>query len=198
MFVGVHQISDVTTYALVAILLVGPFIAWPRRRNTLTGWHTAMGWFLMPLVALGPVTAVMMMLHIGSGARGGGPPKGEGGPRGRGGQESGAPVADFIETAHQKGVDLHGLRAAARQGQGVLLTVASTQGLRYHAVSKAGAVGEAKPAPSAIRQLHEGTWAGAVSGSVSLLSAVGLAAMLVTGAWSWLRKALRKNKKKRV
>jgi sulfite reductase (NADPH) flavoprotein alpha-component len=194
LFVGIHQLSDVATYALVAVLLLGPFIAWPRRRNTLMGWHTAMGWFLLPFSALGPITAVMLMLHIGSGPRGGGGgPKGEGR---RGGGEASAPIADFIQSALQHGTDLRSLRAVAKQGQNTLLTVVTPQGLQYHQVSRNGSVAEAKPAPSAIKQLHEGTWAGPLSASLSLLGAASLAAMLVTGLWSWVRKALRKKSKK--
>lgn len=186
LFIGVHQIPDAATYALGLIILLGPFIAWPRRRHTLMGWHTAIGWLLLPIVALAPVTALLLRLHLAGSPR---PPREGRAPREQVEPASGASIARAIEIAGDKQVDLRGLRAAARQGPTtVLLSIASTEGLTYQAVSvTTGAVNKVRPTPGLVKRIHEGTWAGPLSGGVSLLGGMALTTLLVTGVWSWAR-----------
>ena len=57
--------STSIAYAMLLIVVTGPFLAWPRFRNTLLGWHLSAGWVLLPLVLLPPATAVLMTLHVG-------------------------------------------------------------------------------------------------------------------------------------
>ena len=38
-----------STVAMLALVILGALMGWPRIRNTLAGWHKAMGWGLLPL-----------------------------------------------------------------------------------------------------------------------------------------------------
>ncbi len=198
LFIGVHLLGDIASYALVAILILGPFIAWPRRRNTLMGFHVGAGWFLFPLLATGPVTAVLLALHIGSGSPGGAPREG-GNPRGKGAEAAEeASIARALDVAREENIDLRTLRAAAQKGRGqVILSVASADGLVYHAVSTtARTVTQVRPAQSLVKQLHEGTWAGALSGGASLLGTVVLSGLIGSGVFAWARRSMRRRQSK--
>ncbi|MGA7454163.1 MAG: PepSY domain-containing protein [Rhodoplanes sp.] len=62
---GLDVLGRFAAYAMLLIVVTGPFLAWPRFRNTLLGWHLSAGWVLLPLVLLPPATAVLMTLHVG-------------------------------------------------------------------------------------------------------------------------------------
>lgn len=178
LLVGVEPVVTVATFALLLLLLAGPFIAWPRRRNTLSGWHTGMGWFLMPILLIAPVTGVMMSLHIGEGER----PKG--------GRKPAITIVSALDAAEKQGVDLHGLSSVSRSGPGVIFATAAGR-------SMIGADGKPAPIPEPrwTKQLHEGTWGGAISGTLSLAAAAATLAMLVTGVLPWARRKLKQSAK---
>ncbi len=65
---GIHQrlIYDLgwlviaSTAAMMVIILLGVLLGLPRLSNSLSGWHKAMAWLLLPLLALSPLTALFM------------------------------------------------------------------------------------------------------------------------------------------
>ena len=63
---------EAATYVLTALLALGLLLGWPRLKPQLRqwgwmDWHQGLGWLLAPLVLLTPVTAILMILHIGTG-----------------------------------------------------------------------------------------------------------------------------------
>ena len=66
LFIGAGLVVEAAAYAMAALVLVGPLLAWPRLNRTALGWHLGLGWGLLPLVVLLPVTAVLMTLHVGA------------------------------------------------------------------------------------------------------------------------------------
>jgi len=66
LLVGAGFIVEIATYVMVALIVIGLLLGWPTLRNTLMGWHAGLAWLALPLVLLTPVTALLMILHLGS------------------------------------------------------------------------------------------------------------------------------------
>ena len=49
-----------STIAMVVLIVIGVFMGWPRIRNTMSGWHQGMAWFGLPILALSPITGLML------------------------------------------------------------------------------------------------------------------------------------------
>lgn len=177
LLVGVGLVVEIATYVMVAILAIGLFLGLPRLRNTLMGWHSGLGWLALPLVALAPVTGLLMILHIGTPTLPMIEPAAQ--P---------LPLARALEaTADQ--VDLTRFVAARRFRQGsALLTATTAEGPMRYLVSGTGKVVPLTDGPGWVRQLHEGTWAGIGSGILSFLAAAAPMGLMVTGLYSWLRR----------
>jgi sulfite reductase (NADPH) flavoprotein alpha-component len=173
LLVGAGILVEIAAYGMVLIVVLGPFLAWPRLRNTLLGWHTALGWVLFPLAAMLPVTAVLMTLHISGPVLP--PPAPAAGP---------LPLARAIERAAAE-ADLSRL-AMARSFRGNSVLLATRGGPSY--LVAGSEVTPLAGGPSLVKQLHEGTWAGAWSGALNLAGALALMGLAATGTVSWVRR----------
>lgn len=175
LMLGLGWLVDTGTWAMLAVLLVAPFLAWLRFRNSLWGWHLAMGWCLLPLSILSVLTAIFMTLDIG---------------------KSGAPLprtkqpVTLASALAQVGPDL----SAARKFRGgsVLVTLAGpAKGMVI--VTDAGPQKMAG-GPGWSKSIHEGLWGGVWSGLLNALTALALTALTITGLWSWLRRQRRRSR----
>ncbi len=69
---GVHQrlIGDLgwlviaSTVAMMAVIALGVLKGLPRLTNSLSGWHKATAWLLLPLMILSPLTALFMAAGV--------------------------------------------------------------------------------------------------------------------------------------
>ncbi|MBK8185221.1 MAG: PepSY domain-containing protein [Candidatus Competibacteraceae bacterium] len=180
LLIGAGIVVEIASYVMVGILAIGLLLGWPKLRNTLMGWHGGLGWLALPLVALTPVTGAMMALHVGTPAL----PSIE-----RAAQP--LPLARAIEAAAGQ-VDLSGLTEARRFRQGSVLITATNpnaDGPNRYLVSGTGKVTPLVAGPGLVKELHEGTWAGGWSGALNVLAAIALMGLMVTGLYSWLRRA---------
>ncbi len=176
LLVGAGIVVEVATYAMLLLIIVGPILAWPRLRNTLLGWHLGLGWLVLPLWLLLPLTGVLMTLHVGMGELPRIPP-------------SETPVAftDAVRAVAAE-ADLAGLQQVRRfRGGTALVRAAAADGPQAWIVSAQG-VTPLDLSGNWPREIHEGTWAGAWSGTLNLITALGLTALTVTGFLSWLRR----------
>jgi len=172
LLLGLNIVVEIASYAMLAIMIAGPFLAWLRFRNTLMGWHTAAGWLLLPITLTSPVTAVMLILHIGQGER---PPM----PR----VERPVTIGQALAIAGRD-VDLTELRSARRfRGGTVMVQVAGEKGGSFIVTDKGATPLTA--GPSLVKQIHEGTWGGLWSGAFNFFISVVLFGFTVTGFWSW-------------
>ncbi len=173
---GAGIVVEIATYAMLLIVAAGPFLAWPRLRRTLLGWHLGLGWALLPLALLLPLTGVLMTLHVGMGEM----PRI---PR----ATTPLPLATALEQASAE-TDLSGLWMVRRfRGGTVLVMTRGTAGARAYIISDAG-VSALDRSGNWPKTLHEGTWAGAWSGTLNLVGAFGLTGLTLTGFLSWFRR----------
>lgn len=182
LLLGLGIVVEVASFLMLGIMVAGPFLAWLRFRNSLMGWHTAMGWLLLPLTLTSPVTAVMLSLHIGTGSR---PEL----PRTK------RPVAISQALAIAgRDLDLNRLAGARRfRGGTVMLQIAPDATGRNgggFVVTDSG-VTPLVGGPSLVKQIHEGTWGGAWSGAINFGISLVLLGLTVTGLWSWVRRKAR-------
>jgi sulfite reductase (NADPH) flavoprotein alpha-component len=172
---GAGIVVEIATYAMLLIVAAGPFLAWPRLRRTLLGWHLGLGWALLPLALLLPLTGVLMTLHVGMGEM----------PR-IPHATTPLPLATALEQASAE-TDLSGLWMVRRfRGGTALVMTRGAAGARAYIVSDAG-VSALDRSGNWPKTLHEGTWAGAWSGTLNLVGALGLTGLTLTGFLSWFR-----------
>ncbi|MFG1351676.1 PepSY domain-containing protein [Xanthobacter autotrophicus] len=179
LLLGLGIVVEIATYLMLAIMVVGPFMAWLRLRNTLMGWHAAVGWCLLPLTLTSPVTAVMLTLGIGVGPR---PEL----PR----PKRPVTISEAVTIA-SRDLDMTRLASVRRFRGGAVLVQIAGGG----AGSMAGAfavtdtgVTPLPGGPNLVKQIHEGTWGGAWSGSLNFIISLALLGLTVTGFVSWFRR----------
>lgn len=176
LLLGLGFVVEAASFAMLAAVVIGPFLAPMRFRNSLSGWHKAAGWVLYPVVLALPLTAALMSLGVDHG--GARPPV------------SATPItiSQALERATPQ-VDLTQLTGARQfRGGSALLEVAG--GDKYvvtdrQTVKFAGS-------QSLVQQIHKGTWAGAWSGALNFFAAMALLGLSATGFWSWVKRELRR------
>lgn len=174
----IHAKWVVTLITIITVFLIGSGLSlgWRRLRNNWGGWHAGLGWLALPLVVVMPVTGMLMAFNVGS-AR---PAY----------HDVGRPlsIASALEIASHE-LDLRQLVGASSSRHGaVTLTLKEGAGNARYLVSDPGGV-QRNAGSGWIRMLHEGTWAGAWSGVLALLSAMSLLVLWITGMVPWLRRA---------
>ncbi len=163
-----------STVAMLMLAVLGALMGWPRIRNNIAGWHKAMGWGLLPLVVLSPLTGIF----IAAGVTFTGPPQTAAGPAPR--------LAEAVRILGAQH-DLSGLVWLRPQGGRLMARIIEGGEYRVYAVTKDGAVATARNWP---RLWHEGNFASWAPWMNAILS-VALIGLLVTGPWLWLRRKLR-------
>jgi sulfite reductase (NADPH) flavoprotein alpha-component len=174
LLVGAGFIVEIATYVMVALIVIGLLLGWPTLRNTLMGWHAGLAWLALPLVLLTPVTALLMILHLGSPVA---PPMARG---------PAVTLSSALATASRQQDLSHLSSARSLRGGAVLLQLATPTGTVTELVPRSGAI--VAGGNSWVRMLHEGNWAGVWSGLINLASALILSALTLTGVLSWWRR----------
>jgi sulfite reductase (NADPH) flavoprotein alpha-component len=177
LLLGLGIVVEVASWAMLSIMTIGPLLSWLRLRNTLIGWHKALGWCLLPVTILSPLTAVLMTLGVG---------------------KSSAPLpkaARPLAISQALGVaaseiDVGRLVMARRfRGGTVLMQAAGERGGMFTVTERA--VTALTGGPGLVKEIHEGTWAGAGSGALNFAVSLALLGLTITGSLSWLRRSRR-------
>ncbi|MEP9352469.1 sulfite reductase flavoprotein subunit alpha [Xanthobacter sp. KR7-65] len=179
LLLGLGIVVEVASFLMLGIMVAGPFLAWLRFRNSLMGWHTAVGWCLLPLTLTSPVTAVMLTLGIGEGQR---PQL----PRTK------RPIAvSEAVTIASRTLDTTRIAGLRRFRGGTVMLQLAGDGAGTKPASFIVTDSGATPltgGPSLVKQIHEGTWGGAWSGTINFAISLALLGLSVTGMVSWVRR----------
>jgi sulfite reductase (NADPH) flavoprotein alpha-component len=164
-----------SSFAIALLALTGPWFAPPGARRGALGWHRWLGWFLWPVLAVGPVSLVLMKMHGFVGGGGSAP-------------MSYAQILDQMATTQN---DLGTVRVIQRMERGGAFVVfeAIPGDSRRYLVKTASVTPIDTRTARAGEAMHTGDWAGGWGGMLNLVSAVALLGMLGTGLVSWRRRA---------
>lgn len=168
---------QLSTAAMVVLMLLGVAMGWPRFANTVSGWHKAVAWVLLPLLVLSPLTGLFLAWGISFA----GPPPSS--PRS-------APVT-MVEAVRKLGEshDLSTLVWIRGRGGRLLARVAEGGEFRVYAVSDQGLTATNR---NWVRLFHEGNFAGIWSALMNVVISFALVGLMVTGLVIWARRRFRK------
>jgi uncharacterized iron-regulated membrane protein len=168
-----------STASMLMLTVLGVLMGWPRFANTLSGWHKAMAWGLLPLIILSPLTGLLLAARISFT----GPPAIA--PATRGAPMTLTEAVRIVGRDH----DLSALVWLRPMGGQVLARLAEDGEYKVYAVTREGAVATPRNWP---RLWHEGNFAGVWSALMNVVISVAMIGLLVTGLWIWLRRQLRR------
>ncbi|WP_445501028.1 PepSY-associated TM helix domain-containing protein [Microvirga sp. G4-2] len=167
-----------STIAMLVLIVIGILMGVPKLRNTPAGWHKGVAWFLLPLVALSPLTGLLLALGVtftsaSPAARPSGPP---------------LPLLEAVRvlgTDH----DVSTLTWIRPLGENLVARIAVDGELKTYTLTRDGAAPGARMWP---RLIHEGTWGGLALSILNLVTSIALLGLLVTGVWIWAHRKLRR------
>jgi len=170
----------ISTIGMVFGMAIGVLMGLPRIRNTISGWHKATAWFLLPLLVLSPLTGVFMALRITFSA-----------PAARVQPASLRDAVRMIAERH----DLSGLQTIRSRGGRQMAQVTEGNARFTYIVSRDGL----KPAPSNWpRTFHQGDFLGIWGGVMNVVLSFAFMLLLATGVWIWGRRTFRPRRRVRV
>jgi uncharacterized iron-regulated membrane protein len=167
-----------STAAMLVIVVLGVLMGWPRFSNTVSGWHKAMAWGLLPLIVLSPLTALLMASGVTFATL----------PQASAAQGKPLALTEAVQIVGQQH-DLSTLVWLRPQGGRLLARLAEDGEYRLYAVTRDGTLPLQRNWP---RLWHEGNFAGAWSAAMNLLISIAMSGLLLTGLWIWLRRQMRR------
>jgi uncharacterized iron-regulated membrane protein len=175
-----------TTFAMLVLAALGILMGVPRISNTVSGWHKAMSWGLLPLMILSPLTGIMIAYGVTFAS-----PGNSGGAR----QPQKPPA--LVEAVKAVGAkhDLSTLVWLRQRGDRMLARVVEGGEYRVVQVTAEGTRALPRNWP---RLIHEGNFAGIWSALMNVVTAAAMIGLFITGGWIWLRRRLRRPTRQRV
>lgn len=170
-----------STYAMLALSIVGIVMGWPRLRNSLGGWHTVSAWSILPLAFLVPLTGLAIVYGVSFTTPAAGPR-----PERVSIKEAVTVIGENHDLAHLTSLRVRGGRLLARIYVGNVLT--------GFTVSKQGLSTTQMNWP---RALHEGNWHAIWGSALNIIASVVFIGLWVTGLWIWARRKLRPRQRQR-
>lgn len=174
-----------STIALIVMMILGVLIRWPRIRHTLTGWHQGVAWIGLPLLALSPVTGLMVAFGISF--------------PGVLQQDRAAPsppppirqaVLKLGDHMQKQGRDLGGLIWLRTRDGRMLARVNVGGDFHTYMITRDEVVLTQK---SWERALHEGNAYGRTTGTMTAVTSLGFLFLMGSGLFMWLRRTVRRS-----
>jgi len=170
-----------STIAMVVLIMVGVFMGWPRIRNTMSGWHQGMAWFGLPILALSPITGLMLAYGVTFTT-----PL----PQDRAALPKIKEAVEMLGKAREADKsDLGGLIWLRNRGGRLLARVNEGGSFRVYQISRQGVQATQTNWP---RGLHEGNAFGTWTGIMVLVTSFGFVGLMVTGLTIYVRRRFRK------
>jgi uncharacterized iron-regulated membrane protein len=171
-----------STIAMVVLIILGVLMGWPRIRNSFSGWHQGIAWVLLPILALSPITGLMLAFRISLSSL---PPQDKSAP---------LPLKAAVEMLG-KDRDLGGLIWLRTRGGRMLVRINEGGAFNVYQVSRNGVTPMSGNWP---RALHEGNAYGLWTGIMVLVTSLAFVGLMVTGLTIWFRRTfLRKRNRDR-
>ena len=174
-----------STIGMLVLAGLGVGMGLPRWSNSLSGWHKAVAWGLLPLLVLSPLTGLFIAWGITFTSPPPGAPGGQGGGQ-RGG--AGMPLLEAVRIVG-KSHDLSGLVWIRPQGGGMAARIVEGGEYRGYRVTREGTVATQRNWP---RLWHEGNFAGVWSALLNVITSLALILIFVTGLAMWAQRQLRR------
>jgi hypothetical protein len=159
-----------STGAMIVIVILGTLMGWPRITATVSGWHQAFAWGLLPLIVLSPLTALLMWAGITFATPAEAPRASSGPPM---------TLAEGIDVAGRDR-DLSSLVWLRPQGGRLMARFVEEGEYRLYAVSREGTRAMPRNWP---RLWHEGNFAGVWSAVMNVVVSLAVIGLLGTGLW---------------
>ncbi|TAK47886.1 MAG: PepSY domain-containing protein [Xanthobacteraceae bacterium] len=167
-----------STVAMLALVMLGVLMGWPRLRMSVSGWHKGIAWFTLPLVILSPLTGLALAYGITL-SSGFGPER-----------SAPLPLRQAIEVV-ARSHDLSNLIWLRVRGGRQLARINESGEYRLYMVKADGLTPVARNWP---RLIHEGNWAGIWSALVNIVTSFSILGLLGTGLYLWASRKLRRRK----
>ncbi|MBS0245804.1 MAG: PepSY domain-containing protein [Proteobacteria bacterium] len=169
-------VVTVSTIGMLLMILLGVLMGWPRIRNTVSGWHKAAGWFVLPLVILSPLTGLALAFGVTFST----PVPRAAGPA--------VTVSDALTIVGAQ-YDLSKISWIRPLGPALAARINDNGEMRVFSVTRDGLVPFGRNWP---RLIHEGNWSGIIAPMLNVVTSAALVILLTTGLWLWGRRQLRK------
>ena len=178
LFTGMRSASHYVSWAMLAVLVIGPFLVWPRIRNNILGWHFGLGLILLPVFIFVPLSGIFLDTALFSS---------------KGSTEEYTSSDKIVPVSIPEAImfaiphtDIQNIMSVRKTQDAVTLSVATKEGIKQYHVFKDALV--AADGAGLIKQLHMGIWAGKWSGLLNLLICLALFIVTSTGIWLWVRR----------
>lgn len=180
------ELTVASTYAMLVIIALGVLMGLPRILNTVSGWHKAVSWFLLPLLVISPLTGLFIETGVTMNFA----------PAAQPARSQPLPLAEAVKVIGQTH-DLSRLIWLRQRGGRQMVRLWDGQEARGYAVTKEGAVALPR---NISRMIHEGNFLGIWSGVMKVITSLAFVLLMGTGIWLFGKKQIRKyqNKKARA
>lgn len=186
---GIHQrlIGDLgwlvlaSTIAMTVVMIIGTFLGLPKLANTISGWHKAMAWFLLPLLLASPITSLFMAAGISFST----PSATQ--------RSQPLPLREALRVVAASH-DPSTIEWIRQRGQRQLVRISDGSSQTTYMVTREGL----RPAGTNLpRTFHEGTFWGIWGGVMNVILSFAFLGLLGTGFVIWLRRKLRPRRRVR-
>ncbi len=163
-----------STFAMLAIGVIGIFMGLPKLRNTLGGWHNLAAWSALPLIIISPLTGLAIVYGVTFLPAASGPRQ---------------PVVPVREAVILAGAahDLSKLTSLRPRGGRMVARIHTDHGLIGYIVTKDGLV---EPPRNWPRAIHEGNWSPVLAPVLNILVSIVFVGLWTTGLLMWARRKL--------
>ncbi|WP_417246450.1 PepSY domain-containing protein [Celeribacter sp.] len=167
----------ISTMAMGVLIVLGLLMGWPRRANTVSGWHRVGAWIGMPLLAITTVTGVLMSFGVTMGGGGAAPIT-----MGRLSEPMSMVQAVQAVEAQQ---DLSAMAWIRPAGPRIMMRYAQGDRFQGYFVTPDEIVAVPRNLPRAI---HEGLWSIPLGLAMNLIVSILTSGLILTGLIIWLRR----------
>ena len=178
------DLTIAATVVMCVIILLGVLLGLPRIRNTVAGWHKAVSWYLLPFLAISPLTGLFIAWGVTMNPAPAPTPE----------RSKPLPLIEAVAVVGKE-TDLSRMVWLRQRGGRQMVRLWDGQEARVYAVAKDGL----KPMPRNFsRMIHEGNFLGVWSGILKVITGLAFVLLMGTGLYLFTTKQVRKARNRRA